>query len=165
MKLTSREFTDGSSIPSKFTGVGEDISPTLTWSGVPESTKSLALICDDPDAPSATSPRPEGPWVHWVIYNMAADLSQLPEAVERKSKPTAPTGAIQGKNDFDSDHIGYRGPMPPVGSGPHRYIFVLYALDRELDLDPQQADKARLLEAMQGHILSSAKLTGTFERK
>lgn len=165
MKLTSHEFKDGSSIPSKFTGMGEDISPPLAWTAVPESTKSLALICDDPDAPSAAKPRPEGPWVHWVIYNMPANLGQLPAAVERKSKPPAPPGAIQGKNDFDSDNIGYRGPMPPVGSGPHRYIFVLYALDRELDLDPQQANKARLLDAMQGHILASAKLTGTFERR
>ena len=165
MNITSRAFSDGSPIPNKYTGVDADISPPLGWADIPDSAKSLALICDDPDAPSAAKPRPEGPWVHWVIYNIPANVRELPEAVERKPKPSVPAGAIQGKNDFDRDNIGYRGPMPPVGSGPHRYIFVLYALDRELNLDPQLADKARLLEAMQGCVLSTATLTGTFERK
>ncbi|TWT67567.1 putative kinase inhibitor protein [Allorhodopirellula solitaria] len=82
MKLTSSAFEDGQAIPSQYTGVGDDVSPPLQWSDVPENTKSFALICDDPDAPSRANPRPEGPWVHWVIYNLAADRRSLPEGVD-----------------------------------------------------------------------------------
>ena len=165
MNLTSIAFSDGSSIPDKYTGIGDDISPPLAWTDTPGSARTLALICDDPDAPSAAHPRPEGPWVHWVIYNIPPNIRGLPAAIIRKSKLSVPIGVLQGKNDFVEDNIGYRGPMPPTGTGPHRYIFVLYALDQELDLDPTHADKDRLLEAMRGHILENATLIGTFERK
>ncbi len=165
MKLTSTAFQEGQSIPDQFTGVAEDESPLLAWSDVPEGTKSFALICDDPDAPSRENPRPEGPWVHWVIYNISAETSELPQAVPRLPDPEVPGGALQGTNDFDSDNVGYRGPMPPPGSGPHRYYFQLYALDQTLDLAAADADKKSLLAAMQGHILGEGRLMGTFERK
>jgi Raf kinase inhibitor-like YbhB/YbcL family protein len=165
MKLTSTAFSEGGTIPEEYSGVGKDVSPPLAWSGVPEEAKSFALICDDPDAPSRAKPRPEGPWVHWVIYNIAADVTELAEAVPRKAEPGQPAGARQGKNDFPSDNVGYRGPMPPKGSGPHRYFFKIYALDRQLDLATKDANKASLLAAMKGHILGEGQLMGTFERK
>lgn len=165
MQLTSTAFDNGAAIPAKFTGASEDVSPPLAWSKAAESTKSFALICDDPDAPSRANPRPEGPWVHWVIYNIPADMAELPAAVARQAEPPQPVGARQGKNDFGSDNVGYRGPMPPTGSGPHRYFFRIYALDRQLDLDPKDADKKSLLAAIQGHILAEGELMGTFERK
>ncbi len=165
MKLTSTAFSDGGSIPAKYTGVDKDVSPPLSWSDAPGGTKSLALICDDPDAPSRAKPRPEGPWVHWVIYNIAADATGLPEAVSRVAEPAHVPGARQGMNDFDSDNIGYRGPMPPKGSGPHRYYFKLYALDRQLDLAAKDATKKSLEAAMKGHVLAESQWMGTFERK
>ena len=165
MKLTSSAFTEGGTIPDKYTGVGKDVSPPLAWANAPEGTKSFALICDDPDAPSRSKPRPEGPWVHWVIYNIPAEAAELSEAVPRKADLADPAGARQGKNDFGSDNVGYRGPLPPEGSGPHRYFFKVYALDRMLDLKSKEANKKSLLAAMKGHILAEGQLMGTFERK
>ncbi len=165
MKLTSAAFTEATAIPAKYTGIGEDISPPLAWTNVPEGTKAFALICDDPDAPSHAKPRPEGPWVHWVIFNIPADKTELPASVPRQAEPVDPAGTRQGTNDFSSDNVGYRGPMPPVGSGSHRYFFKIYALDRQLDLAAKEANKKSLLAAMQGHILGQAELIGTFERK
>ncbi len=165
MKLTSTAFNDGDSIPETYTGAGADVSPALAWSDVPAETKSIAIICDDPDAPSRANPRPAGPWVHWVIYNIADDVSGLSDAVPRTAEPTAPAGCRQGVNDFDNDNIGYRGPMPPPGSGPHRYFFKIFALDTVLDLESAQAAKKSLLDSMQGHILAEGQLMGTFERK
>ncbi len=164
MELTSSAFANGQPIPKKYTGAGADVSPPLTWSDPPEGTRSLALICDDPDAPSAKNPRPEGPWVHWVIYNIPADVRSLPEGLPRQAKLEKPAGALQGRNDFSGNNIGYSGPMPPPGSGPHRYFFKIYALDTTLSLDPQSTTKAKLLEAIQGHILAEGQLMGTFER-
>ncbi len=165
MKLTSLAFHDGGTIPAKYTGVGQDVSPPLAWADVPDGTKSFALIGDDPDAPSRAKPRPEGPWVHWVIYNIAAKAAGLPEAVSRVAQPAQVAGARQGQNDFDSDNVGYRGPMPPKGSGPHRYYFKLYALDRQLDLAAKDATKKSLEAAMKGRVLGEGQLMGTFERE
>jgi Raf kinase inhibitor-like YbhB/YbcL family protein len=165
MKLTSTAFTEGGTIPEQYTGVGKDISPALAWSGAPRGVKSFALICDDPDAPSRANPRPEGPWVHWVIYNIPSNLTELSEAVPRQAEPGQPAGPRQGKNDFPNDNIGYRGPMPPKGSGPHRYYFKLYALDQQLDLAVKDATKDSLLAAMKDHVLGEGQLMGTFERK
>jgi Raf kinase inhibitor-like YbhB/YbcL family protein len=165
MKLTSPAFSEGENIPKQYTGVSDDTSPSLAWTDVPASVQSFALICDDPDAPSRANPRPQGPWVHWVIYNIPTGDRQLPESVERKAHPDKPVGAVQGVNDFDSDNIGYRGPMPPPGSGPHRYFFRLYALDCKLDLAAKDANKHSLLKAMEGHILAQAELMGQFERR
>jgi len=165
MNLTSTAFEEGQPIPAVYTGIGRDISPPLAWSNVPEGTKSLALLCDDPDAPSRSKPRPEGPWVHWVLYNIPAERTELSEAIERVAEPAGLGGARQGRNDFPSDHIGYRGPMPPEGSGPHRYFFNIFALDCQLDLKSSRATKATLLEAIQSHVLAEGQLMGTFERK
>ncbi len=165
MRLTSTAFDNGNEIPGKYTGAGQDISPPLSWSGTPAGTRSFALICDDPDAPSRAKPRPQGPWVHWVIYNIPADAAGLPAAIKRRAELDQPAGARQGKNDFGSDNVGYRGPLPPPGSGPHRYYFKLYALDQKLELASKDADKKALLAAMQGHILAEGQLMGTFERQ
>lgn len=165
MKLTSSAFAEGHPIAPRYTGIGEDVSPSLAWSEVPENAKSFAIICDDPDAPSRANPRPEGPWVHWVIYNLPADLRELPEAVARQAELSAPVVAQQGTNSFDDDNVGYRGPLPPSGSGPHRYRFHLYAVDQRLDIEPAEATKASLLAALDGHVLGQAVLMGTFEQK
>jgi Raf kinase inhibitor-like YbhB/YbcL family protein len=165
MKLSSSSLSPGSQIPVQFTGVDQDISPPLVWSEIPKGTISLAIICDDPDAPSRAQPRPEGPWVHWVLYNIPAELTQLQAAVPRQPEPSQLAGARQGVNDFADDNVGYRGPMPPIGSGPHRYFFKIYALDRLLDLPAADATKQSLQAAMEGHILGQAEMMAMFERK
>lgn len=147
LRLTSSAFEESARIPKKFTGEGQDVSPMLSWSGVPAGTKQLALICDDPDAPMSK------PFVHWVAYGIPADWRSLPEGdVE---------GITEGQNDFGNS--GYGGPMPPPGHGVHHYHFKLYALDEQVDLDPG-ATKKELLQAMEGHILEEADLVGTYER-
>lgn len=151
MTITSPAFKMGSAIPKKYTGDGADVSPPLSWDGVPEGTKSFALISDDPDAPVGT-------WVHWVIFNIPPSEKGLPEGVPKQN--TLPNGAKQGLNDFRK--IGYNGPAPPPGK-PHRYYFKLYALDTLLDL-PAGIKKSDLLKAMEGHILSTAEYMGTYQR-
>ncbi len=163
MKLQSSAFVHGSSIPKQQTGEGQDVSPPLVWEDVPDATKSFALIGDDPDAPSAKRPAPQ-PWVHWVIFNIPGDSRSLPAGIARASKLATPAGACQGHNSWPSDNVGYLGPMPPNGSGPHRYFFKLYALDDRLSLAPAQANKQTLLDAMRGHVLAEAELMGTYER-
>jgi hypothetical protein len=143
--------------PPQTPGQGDDVSPALNWSALPDGTKELALICDDPDAPSPQ------PWVHWVIYKIPPAAGGLREALPRSAQLTQPTGALQGKNSWPSDNIGYRGPLPPPGHGLHHYHFKLFALDAALDLKPGM-DKATLLKAMQGHILAQAELIGTYQR-
>lgn len=154
--LTSQAFKNGGAIPSKYTADGDDISPPLAWSNAPANTKELALIVDDPDAPSAQ------PWVHWVIYGLSVHLHALPAHVPHGKQITTPP-AMQGPNSFASDNIGYRGPAPPRGHGMHHYHFTLYALDKSLNLAPGRT-KQQLLEAMKGHILSHAELIGTYQR-
>ncbi len=151
MKVTSTAFREGASIPKQYTGDGADASPPLSWSGAPAAAKSLALICDDPDAPRGT-------WVHWVLFNLPPNTAELPEGVP--SQATLPSGAKQGSNDFKK--IGYGGPAPPKGK-PHRYFFKLYALDTMLDL-PEGATKQDLEKAMKGHILGQGQLMGTYQR-
>lgn len=150
IKISSAAFEEGGMIPAKYTCDEEDVSPPLAWDSIPEGTKTLALICDDPDAPMGT-------WVHWVLFNLHADISELPENIppERELE----SGAKQGTNDFG--RIGYGGPCPPGGT--HRYYFKLYALDVELDLEPG-ARKPQLLEAMEGHILAKGQLMGRYSR-
>ena len=153
--LTSTAFHEGERVPVRYTGEGEDVSPPLSWSNPPAETREFALICDDPDAPS------DEPWVHWVIYRLPSSLSQLPESVARSQSPGDPDGAMQGLNSWKS--VGYRGPLPPPGHGTHRYFYKLYALDTELEL-AGGASKADLLAAMDGHVLATAELMGTYER-
>ena len=149
--LTSTAFEEGKRIPTRYTCDGEDLSPPLSWKGIPEGTRSLTLVVEDPDAPRGT-------FVHWVIYNIPPGLSGLPEGVPRQGK--LENGALQGVNDFGV--IGYRGPCPPPGK-PHRYSFILRALDTKLSLGPG-ATRAELEEAIKGHVLGEAKLMGTYGR-
>jgi hypothetical protein len=149
--LTSPAFSDGERIPDRYTCVGEDVSPPLRWEGVPEGTKSFALVVEDPDAPGGT-------FIHWVLYNLPATISELAEGVPRTERLAS--GALQGVNDFGV--VGYRGPCPPPGA-PHRYFFILRALDVELDLKPG-ATKAQLERASQGHVLAEAELMGKYSR-
>ncbi len=151
IELTSTAFQSGATIPKQFTGDGADRSPPLKWSEPPSGTKSLALICDDPDAPRGT-------WVHWVLFNLPSQIRELEEGV--LTKETLDNGAKQGKNDFGK--IGYGGPAPPKGK-PHRYFFKLYALDVAVDLPPG-ASKSQLLDAMKGHVLAEGQLMGKYER-
>jgi Raf kinase inhibitor-like YbhB/YbcL family protein len=156
-QVTSSAFTQGHPIPKKYTGEGADVSPPLAWSGIPDGTKELVLICDDPDAPN-------GDWVHWVFYNLPPDTKGLPEGVPRKSKLKEPHGAIQGKNSWpDGENIGYRGPMPPRGHGVHHYYFKLYALDTPITAEPGLNKKA-LAEKINDHILGEGVLMGTYQR-
>ena len=148
--ITSSAFSEGQGIPKRYTCDGPDVSPDLAWSGVPEKAASLALICDDPDAPMGT-------WVHWVLFNIPADQDGLP--AEIPSDAVLENGARHGTNDFR--RLGYGGPCPPGGT--HRYFFKLYALDTMLELD-SGVTKAQLLEAMQGHILAEGQLMGTYSR-
>jgi Raf kinase inhibitor-like YbhB/YbcL family protein len=150
MKLTSKAFAPGEMIPKKYTCDGPDVSPPLAWAEVPEGTRSLALICDDPDAPVGT-------WVHWVYYNIPPDIDGLPENVSTQDKPVS--GGTQGINDFRRK--GYGGPCPPGGT--HRYYFKLYALDIKLELKAG-ANKQTLLEAMQGHVRAETELVGKYRR-
>ncbi|MHB2153543.1 YbhB/YbcL family Raf kinase inhibitor-like protein [Calditrichota bacterium GD2] len=150
MKLISSAFEEGRMIPPKYTCDGQDVSPPLSWSDVPQETRSFALICDDPDAPMGT-------WVHWVIYNIPDTTRSLPEAIPPSER--LDNGTLQGKNDFK--RYGYGGPCPPGGT--HRYFFKLYALDDKLDLPPG-ATKAQLLQAMNGHIVGEAQLMGKYSR-
>ncbi len=151
MQITSPAFSEGGLIPSKYTCDGQDISPPLKWKDVPAGTKSLALICDDPDAPIGT-------WVHWVAYNIPLEMTHLDEEIQ--SEKELKSGMRQGNNDWSS--IGYGGPCPPGGT--HRYYFKLYALDTTLDLKPG-ATKAQLLKAMEGHILAEGHLMGKYNRR
>jgi Raf kinase inhibitor-like YbhB/YbcL family protein len=155
MKLTSPNFENRKEIPKKYTCDGQDVSPALTWSDVPEGTKSVALIVDDPDAPDPASPKMT--WVHWVLYNIPSTISSLPEGVKEKDLPK---GTLQGLNDWK--RTGYGGPCPPIGK--HRYFHKLYALDILLP-DLKQPAKAKLEKAMEGHILSRAELVGLYRRK
>ncbi len=157
IKVTSSAFVQGERIPKQFTGQGQDASPPIAWSEVPEGTKELALICDDPDAPTAE------PWVHWVIYKIPADTKELPTGVPKTSRLKSPPGSLQGKNSWtDGQTIGYRGPMPPPGA-VHHYYFTLYALNVKLVAEPGLT-KTALLQDMQDHIVGRGQLMGTYER-
>lgn len=158
MQLSSSAFAPGGAIPRRYTGEGEDISPPLQWTGVPTGTQELALICDDPDAPT-----PE-PWVHWVLYKIPPQTTGLPEGLPKTAQLSQPPGAMQGKNSWTGGQtIGYRGPMPPPGHGVHHYHFTLYALDAPLSIQPGETKK-NLLKKMEGHILATAELIGTYQR-
>jgi len=159
LTISTDAFETDGPIPAEYTGEGKDVSPALQFSGVPRGTRSLAIICDDPDAPSPQ------PWVHWVIYDIPPDTEDLAEGVPRDAALESPAGAKQGVNSWSSDNIGYRGPFPPRGGGLHHYHFKLYALDTTLDLPPAKADKDTLLAAMKGHVLDEAEVVGTYERK
>jgi len=150
--IRSSAFEHQGSIPVKYTCQGDDISPPLEWTGVPESARSLALIVDDPDAPDPAAPKRV--WVHWVVYNLPPNQTGLPENVGK-----APGEARDGINDWG--RTGYGGPCPPIGR--HRYFHKLYALDTVL-ADVGRGTKAELEAAMQGHILAKAELVATYQK-
>lgn len=155
MQITSTAFEDGGTIPQEFTGEGADHSPPLELEDVPGEAETLALIVDDPDAPSKT-------WVHWLIWNIPADRAAIPAGVPATETVPDLGGARQGLNDFDE--IGYGGPLPPPGHGVHHYRFTVYALRHELDLEPG-VERDELEEALEGNVLQAAQLTGTYERE
>ena len=153
MELSSTAFSRGETIPARFTCEGDEVSPPLAWSGLPEGTKSLALIVDDPDAPDPRAPKVT--WVHWVVFNLPPQAGGLQEGA---SPDAMPEGAGQGLNSWD--RTGYGGPCPPVGE--HRYFHKLYALDTRLDLE--RPDKDTLIRAMEGHVLDRTELMGTYRK-
>jgi Raf kinase inhibitor-like YbhB/YbcL family protein len=153
LTLSSTGFSQKHEIPSKYTCEGDDVSPPLTWSGVPPVANSLALIVSDPDAPDPAAPRMT--WVHWVLYNIPPGTSALAEAVK-----SLPPGTLEGLNDWK--RTGYGGPCPPIGR--HRYFHTLYALDTVLP-DLGRPTRAKLEAAMKGHVLAQTELIGTYQKK
>ncbi len=150
ISLKSPSFKEGEMIPQRFTCDGEDISPELMWESIPEGYQTLAIVCDDPDAPMGT-------WVHWIIYNIPPGLTGLKEGIPPDE--SLPDGTKQGKNSWR--RIGYGGPCPPGGT--HRYFFKIYSLDTRLDLDPG-VSKSQLIRAMEGHTLAQGQLMGRYHR-
>jgi Raf kinase inhibitor-like YbhB/YbcL family protein len=151
-RMTSPSFAHGGEIPTKYTCEGPDVSPALAWSGVPATTKSLALVVEDPDAPDPGAPKTT--WVHWIVYDLPPTAPGLSEGA------FLPRGARAGRNDWKT--TGYRGPCPPIGR--HRYLHELFALDVTLP-DLGQPDKPTLESAMRGHVLAQATLIGTYAKK
>jgi hypothetical protein len=155
LAIRSVAFVDGAEIPLRHTCEGADVSPPLMWSGVPSEARSLALVVDDPDAPDPAAPRMT--WVHWVLYDLSPALAGLDEGLRHGALPQ---GTREGLNDWK--RTGWGGPCPPIGR--HRYFFKLYALDAELG-DLGTPTKARLEQAMRGHVIAEAQLVGTYEKK
>jgi Raf kinase inhibitor-like YbhB/YbcL family protein len=154
--IESPAFDEARRIPQRFAKDGENISPPLKWTDAPAGTKDFVLICDDPDAPTRS------PFVHWVAYNIPADVNALPEQVPQKPDVQGPVSFVQGKNSFGD--VGYDGPMPPQGDRPHHYHFHLYALDVEISLKPGVADKDKIMRSMKGHVLAEAETIGIYQR-
>lgn len=150
IKMKSTVFDEGEPIPTRYTCDGVDISPPLEWDVLPKNTESIALICEDPDAPG-------GLWTHWIIFNLPAGTRNLKEHVMERE--VLDNGAMQGLNDFG--RIGYGGPCPPGGT--HRYYYKMYAMDIKLDLPPQTR-RNELLEAIDGHILDQGQIMGVYTR-
>lgn len=155
IRLTTTAFKPDGPIPKRYSGDGKDVSPPLAWTGVPEGAAALALVCDDPDAPT-----PE-PWVHWVIYGIDPKTTALPEGVPHDATLTHPLSAMQGQNSWKT--VGYRGPAPPRGHGTHHYHFRLYAL-KKAPAWPPGLSKNALLELVHPHLLCDGELVGTYER-
>lgn len=149
--VKSPAFEEGKPIPARYTGDGENVSPPLSWSGVPHEAQSLVVLCEDPDAPS-------GNWTHWVLFNLSPEVRELPEGMAHD--PTLPGGAAQGTNDFGNP--GYGGPAPPPGR-PHRYYFKVLAVDRPLAL-PAGASRQDVVAALEGHVRAEGWLMGRYAR-
>ncbi len=154
LTITSAAFEDGGAMAAKYTCEGPNISPPLTWSGVPEGARSLALIVDDPDAPDPAAPKMT--YVHWVLYNLPVDCGGLPEGT---TSGDLPHGTLEGTNDWQ--RTGYGGPCPPIGR--HRYFHKLFALDVVLE-DLKEPTKDALLAAMEGHVIAQAQIVGTYQK-
>lgn len=154
LELRSQGFEHGGEIPRVFTCEGADVSPPLIWAGEPDSTQSLVLIVNDPDAPDPAAPTRV--WVHWLLYNIPAWAKCLAQGVRNNELPP---GTLQGRNDWG--RTGYGGPCPPIGR--HRYFHRLFALDTLLP-DLHEPTSIELMKAMQGHVLAEAELVGTYEK-
>ena len=154
LAITSTAFDNNREIPANYTCQGNDVSPPLAWSGVPDTAASLVLIVDDPDAPDPEAPKMT--WVHWVLYNIPPSATGLPEKV---ASSDLPEGTEEGLNDWG--RTGYGGPCPPVGR--HRYFHKLYVLDKKIE-GLQQPTKADIEAAMKGHIVAQTELVGTYQK-
>ena len=154
LTLTSKSFLHNNEIPPNYTCDGKDISPELSWTKVPDGTRSLVLVVDDPDAPDPAEPKVT--WVHWILYNIPPDTNGLSEDVQTNEFPP---GTLQGINDWQ--RTGYGGPCPPIGN--HRYFHKLYALDVLLP-NLRHPTKVILEKAMEGHIIDHAELIGLYQR-
>ena len=152
LKLASAGFSEGQTIPEKYTCKGQNFSPSLNWNVGPRETKTYAVTCVDPDAP-------KGAWTHWVLYNIPDSVTELPENISKVEAP--PSGGRQLINSFKK--MGYDGPCPPQGSA-HHYIFKVYALDASLDLKPK-ATRSEFEHAINGHVLAQGQLMGIHQRK
>jgi len=165
--VESTAFKDGETLPDDYSSFGKNVSPPLSWSGTPATTRQLAVVCHDPDAPLP------GGFTHWVIYKIPATAKGLPEAVPAGASVTASgiAGAIQGANGFSAfvrrggppPEPSYRGPAPPAGA-PHHYHFTVYAIDGAVDLQPG-LDRNGLLKAIEGHIVGQGEIIGLYQRK
>ncbi len=151
--LSSPAFAPGEAIPAAHTCQGANVSPALAWSGLPEGTRSLVLMVDDPDAPDPAAPKMT--WVHWLLYNLPATATGLPQGVSQ-----LPEGTLEGLNGWQ--RTGYGGPCPPIGR--HRYCHKLYALDTRLP-DLGKPTQAALEKAMAGHVLDQTQLMGTYQKR
>lgn len=151
IQLTSSTFTNGGAIPARNTGEGEDVSPDLSWSNIPDGTRSFAVICHDPDAPLVSANGTCG-FVHWVLYNIPADVTGLAEAT---------SDYTQGQCGFGK--AGYGGPMPPNGHGEHHYYFWILALNDEFALEPGLG-MSELLEKIEPNVIGMNRLVGTYTR-
>ena len=158
IKLTSSAFADHQTIPTRYTCAGQDISPPLTWKGVPLQSRELVLICVDPDALTME------PRVHWVLYGVTPRVTHLPAGILREEELRFPEKARQGVNWQKQENVGYCGPLAPDGPRIHHFHFTLYALSQKLFL-PIRATKGEVIRAMQGHVLATGKIVGTVERK
>lgn len=156
LDVRSPGFDDGQPIPERFSDYGQGISPPLAWSEGPQGTRSFVILMEDPDAPSPS------PYIHWVAYNIPGDVTELRESLPGRPALQAPVNLLQGRNSNGS--IGYFGPRPPGGDGPHSYHFQVFALDTMLDLPPGAA-RAEVLEAMRGHVLAKGRVIGAFDRR
>lgn len=145
LKVSSSAFAPLGPIPERHTGDAEDLSPPLEWSGVPDGTAAFAVICHDPDAPLVDG------FTHWVLYGIPADVTSLAEGTDR---------FVAGTNSFGN--TGYNGPAPPPGHGVHHYYFWVYALDRDLDLEPG-LDRRTVLERIEDHVVEQNRLIGTYQ--
>lgn len=154
LTLTSPAFSHLEEMPKRYTCEGLDVSPPFAWSGIPEETKSLVLIIDDPDAPDPKAPKMT--WVHWVLYNLPPTADGLPEAV---APDALPSGTEQGLNDWSKKSYG--GPCPPIGR--HRYFHKIYALNSILT-GLKSPSKSQVEQAMEGHVIAHAELVGTYEK-
>jgi Raf kinase inhibitor-like YbhB/YbcL family protein len=152
MQLRSTAFSDGAVIPRRFTCDGENLSPPLEWSGAPSGTRSFALVCDDPDAPSGT-------FHHWAAYDIPADQAALQEGVSRATRAGAFKQAIS-----DFDRPGYGGPCPPHGHGPHHYQFLIFALSVDHLPVGHKPDCVAVEREARKHAIAEARLTGLYER-